>query len=113
MREIIVNEIPKLNKCLQSLSEYYNEVSNNFKGSYPSRPYKETLQLFEEAITSNLSKIAVIEKDNDFIGFCKVDICGENGILDYLSVLKEYRAMGYGKALMDWAMDTFKKWGVR
>lgn len=44
MREITVNEISKLNKCLQSLSEYHNEVSNYFKGSYPSRPYEDTLK---------------------------------------------------------------------
>lgn len=46
------------------------------------------------------------------MGFCKIDICGNVGKLDYLVVLKEYRGKGYGKALMDWAMSSFDGNGV-
>ena len=45
-------------------------------------------------------------------GFCKADICGENGKLDYLVVRKEFRGKGYGKALMDWAMELFERFKV-
>ena len=49
MCEIVSTEVPKLRACLESLAEHHNAVSNNFKGKYPSRPYENTLKLFEEA----------------------------------------------------------------
>lgn len=50
MREIEASETRKLEKCLRALAEYHNGASVNFKGGYPSRPYEETLKLFEEAL---------------------------------------------------------------
>lgn len=45
MREINEDEVQKLEKCLQVLAEYHNAVSIHFKGSYSSRPYKNTLTI--------------------------------------------------------------------
>ena len=112
MREITEVEVPRLSRCLQALAEYHNEVSNYFKGSYPSRPYEKTLALFEEALAKKISRVAVVEVDNQIVGFCKVDMCGENGKLDYLVIQKEYRGKGYGTALMDWAMQVFDESNV-
>ena len=53
-----------------------------------------------------------MEDNGSVVGFCKIDICGYVGKLDYLVVLKEYRGKGYGKALMDWAMGSFDRNGV-
>lgn len=47
MREIEASETRKLEKCLRALAEYHNNVSVNFKGGYPSRPYEETLKLLK------------------------------------------------------------------
>lgn len=112
MREIIGEEVQKLEGCLQSLAEYHNEVSTNFKGSYPSRSYEDTLRLFEKSLTEKTSRIAVIEENGNIVGFCKIDLHNENGRLDYLVVQKRYRKKGYGKALMDWAMQLFEKSNV-
>lgn len=112
MREITFDEVDKLKDCIIALSEYHNEVSTNFKGIYPSRPYSETLELFSNAIRNNVSHIAVIEDNVKIIGFCKIDTTDKKGKLDYLVVLKEYRKKGYGKQLMDWAMDMFRKFNV-
>lgn len=112
MREITAEEVQKLGGCLQSLAEYHNEVSTYFKGNYPSRPYEDTLKLFEEALVKKTSHIAVEEADNRIVGFCKIDMCDENGKLDYLVIQKEYRGKGYGKSLMDWAMQLFDRCGV-
>lgn len=68
--------------------------------------------MFENALRENVSHIAAIEDRGQIVGFCKVDLCGEKGKLDYLVVLKEYRGNGYGKALMDWAMESFAEYGV-
>lgn len=53
-----------------------------------------------------------MEDNGSVVGFCKIDICGYVGKLDYLVVLKEYRGKGYGKALMDWAMSSFDRNGA-
>lgn len=112
MREITTDEVPKLSNCLRALAEYHNEVSTCFKGDYPSRPYESTLKLFEKALAEKTSHIAVVEDDNSIVGFCKIDIYDENGKLDYLVVKKEYRGKGYGKILMDWAMQLFTRYGI-
>ena len=112
MREIAMDEIQKLQECLQALAEYHNAVSVNFKGAYPSRPYEETLKLFEKAFTEGTSRIAVVEDENRMVGFCKIDRNGAHGKLDYLVVQKAYRGKGYGKALMEWALQSFDRCGV-
>ena len=107
MREITAVETPKLVKCLQALAAYHNEVSTNFKGDYPSRSYEKTLKLFEESLLNQTSHIAVVEENDTIVGFCKIDVFERKGKLDYLVVQKEYRGKGYGKLLMNWAMQSF------
>ena len=114
LREIAAEEAPRLRECVQALSEYHNEVSANFKGSYPSRPYDETLALFAKALRDRSSRIAVIEEAGGIACFCKVNLHGDGtGKLDYLAALPQYRGKGYGKAMMDWAMAAFSESGVR
>ncbi len=112
MREITASEVSKLEECLRALAEHHNAVSANFKGTYPSHPYEITLKRFEEALEAQTSHIAVVEEQERMVGFCKIDLCGESGKLDYLVVLKEYRGKGYGKFLMDWAMQSFDQYHV-
>lgn len=108
MCEIVSTEVPKLRACLESLAEHHNAVSNNFKGKYPSRPYENTLKLFEEALINKTSRIAVAEEQGCIVGFCKIDICAEGGRIDYIVILKEHRGKGCGKLLMDWACSCLK-----
>ncbi len=109
MREITTGEVQKLDACLRTLAKYHNAVSTHFKEEYPSRPYEETLQLFADALARKSSLIAVAEDGERVVGFCKVDFCDTNGKLDYLVVQEGYRGMGFGRALMDWAMQTFDR----
>ena len=113
IHEINKTEVESLLECLSALSEYHNEVSTNFKSAYPSRPFEATLALFCENLESGVSQIAVIESAEKVIGFCKIDILNGIGKLDYLMVLQEYRGNGYGKQLMDWAMEQFHKSNVK
>lgn len=112
IREIHADEIHKLRGCIMQLSEYHNEISLNFKGYYPSRPYEETLHVFSEGLESGQSRIAVLEHGETVIGFCKIDMHGKKGKLDYLVVLPEFRRQGLGKQFMDWAMELFRQNGV-
>ncbi len=113
MREITPDEVSKLYDCIRELSEYHNTKSVNFKGYYPLSPYEKTLESFEAALSSQDSYIAVAEIENRIIGFCKVDINGESGKLDYLVVKEEFRGKGFGKELMDWAMRIFAQSNVK
>lgn len=113
MREIGIDEVGKLNDCIRELSEYHNRISINFAGTFPSRPYGQTLHMFTESLKNQTSRIAVIEQDSEIIGFCKVDIKGSNGKLDYLIVKEQFRGKRYGKKLMDWAMQVFRECDVR
>lgn len=97
IREIEVNEINKLLDCIMQLSEYHNTISVNFKGSYPSRPYNETLNVFSESLEKGQSRIAVIESGEKVIGFCKVDM---NGKMESWIIWLSYRSIA-NKVLVD------------
>ena len=112
MRELDDKEVYRLEECLKELAAHHNEVSTGFKGCYPKRPFVETLETFREDVQSGKSRIAVVENGDKALGFCKIDICGTEGKIDYLIVLKEVRGSGYGNILMDWAVDTLKQSGV-
>jgi len=112
MRELAYKEIYRLEECLKELAEHHNEVSTGFKGCYPKRPFAEALESFRKDVQSGKSRIAVVEENGRILGFCKTDVCGAEGKIDYLIVLKEARGSGYGNDLMDWAMNTLKQSGV-
>ena len=113
IRRITSEEIPKLYECVKALSEYHNEVSLYHKGSYPTKPYEETLEKFARDHASGTSEFAVIEDGGEIAGFGKIDLAPDGGKLDYLIVLEKYRGKGYGGALMDWAMARFRDAGIR
>ncbi len=97
MREIASDEVYKLHNCIETLSKHHNNISTHFKGTFPIKPYKMTLELFKTALDRKPSHIAVIEDNVQIIGFCKVYISDNIGKLDYLVVLEDYRGNGFGK----------------
>ncbi len=113
MREIASDEVCKLENCLLALAAHHNKVSVNFRGCYPKTPVEQTLKRFSADLDNGKSYIAVAEKDGAVIGFCKVDIDGGTGVLEYLVVLEEHRGSGYGAALMEWALSRFDRCGAR
>ena len=112
IREIHSEETGKLYECLEALAEYHNKVSVYFKGCYPKIPSGQRIKQFASELEEGRSRIAVIESDRKFLGFCKISADGNTGTLEYLVVLEQERGKGYGVALMDWAMNTFQKLGV-
>ena len=112
IREIDASDVNRLMECIVQLSEYHNQISTNFKGCYPSRPYELTLSVFEKCLLNRTSHIAIVENNDKIVGFCKVDIAEQNGKLDYLVVLQEFRNQGFGNQLMTWAMKTFETYHI-
>ena len=109
MRELAENEVGGLRECLEALAAHHNRVSVHFKGAYHSRPYETTLSGFAASLARGEARVAAVEEAGAVVGFCKVDLTGESGKLDYLVVLPDRRGRGYGKALMDWAMGVFEE----
>lgn len=108
LRTIHEDEVQKLLPCLEALAAYHNKVSHNFKGYYPAFSHSVTLERFKRQLASKESIIAVIGKQQ-VCGFCKVDITAGSGKIDFLFVFEKQRNKGYGKLLMDWAMQTLKE----
>ena len=69
---ITKDEVYRLRECIRELSEYHNKVSVNFTGSYPSRPFDATLEIFAKALERKTSRIEAVEVDGEIAGFCKV-----------------------------------------
>ena len=113
MREIDSTEVCKLENCLLALAAHHNKVSVNFKGCYPKTPVEQTIKHFAADLDSGKSYIAVIENDDSIIGFCKINIDDNIGVLEYLIVLGNYRGLGYGAELMDWSLNKFSDYGVK
>ena len=113
MREVGIEELGKLYECLEALAKHHNQVSTYFKGCYPLTPIEQTIKRFEDDLGQGKSSIAVIEDDDRVVGFCKINVDGTAGTLEYLIVLGEERGKGYGAALMGWALDSFRKLQVK
>lgn len=111
-REIAAQEVSKLKKCVEELSEYHNNVSTYHSGMYPDKPSWQTLEQFQKMLEAGEAKIyACVDKDK-VVGFCKIDIHDMQGKLDYLFVANDYRKKGIGDTLMKWALETFKRCNV-
>ena len=62
LRIIDDKEVPRLKPCLAALAAHHNSVSLHFQGTYPSRPYEQTLELFSAALAQGRPQIAVLEE---------------------------------------------------
>lgn len=112
MKELTCGEVYRPEECLTELAEHHNEVSTAFRGCYPKKPVRETLESFENDIRSGRSRIGVIASEERIPGFCKISIDDKEGTIDYLIVLKEFRGKRYGDILLGWALDALGQSGV-
>lgn len=113
IREIDYSEVKLLKPLMENLAFHHNNVSINFKGSYPRHLDKERIARFEKEIKEGKSKAFCCFENDKIVGVIKIDIDTDCGVIDYLVVKNEYQAQGYGKALMDIALETFKKYEVK
>ena len=98
----------QLRPCLQELAEHHNAVSRHFRGAFPTLPLDQRLAGFTEDVRAGRSHICALMDGDAVAGFCKVNLAGEQGTLHYLVLRKAYRGQGWGKQLMDWAMQAFE-----
>lgn len=113
IRSAGVGDRAALAACLEALAEYHNSVSLNFSGDYPRKLSDKVIEEFFEGVSAGSAEIAVAAVGECVAGFAKISFCGDEGWLDYLFVLEEYRKNGYGAMLMDWAVAEFERLGAR
>lgn len=109
MREIKAEEAYKVYECLESMNEHHNKVSVYFKRHYPAITTENRIKEIEQKLKEGKSYIAVVEDNERVIAFCTISIDGSEGTVDYLAILEEARGKGYGKALMEWALNKFQE----
>lgn len=109
LEELKANEIKMLKPLMEYLGTHHNDVSINFKGYYPRHKDEDRIERFEKEINAGCSKAFACYEDNKIVGVIKIDFENNNGVIDYFVVLEEYQGKGYGKALMDKALEVFKE----
>lgn len=121
IKEISADEIKLLKPLMESLANHHNNVSANFKGTYPRHSDKDRISRFELELNHKTSRAFCVYENDNIVGVIKIDIKNKDGVIDYFVVLESCRNFvvlescrnkGYGKALMDKALDTFSKNGV-
>lgn len=112
IKEISADEIKLLKPLMESLANHHNNVSANFKGTYPRHSDEDRISRFELELNHNTSKAFCVYENDKIVGVIKIDIKNKDGVIDYFVVLESCRNKGYGKTLMDKALDTFSKYGV-
>ena len=104
------DELHLVRESMMKLSAYHNTVKTHqdfeFRGVYVDT----TLERLAEAIPKGESKVKVLEKDGEVIGFVVVELNEEarRGFLGWIFIEEAYRGQGHGGRFMDWAMEEFK-----
>lgn len=113
IKEITINDIESLRPLMECLSFHHNNVSANFKGTYPRHSDDQRIARFKNEVLQEKSKIFGCYVDDKIVGVIKIDLNEPQGVIDYLVVQEEYRGFGFGDALMNMAMLTFKEYGIK
>jgi len=100
-------QVKSLADILRSLAEHHNQAAAFFSGLYPIKSVDDTLAGMAQKVEKGLSLIEVIRVGGEIIAFCQCTVEDQIGVLEYLAVLPGHRGKGYGKALMDRAMEHF------
>ena len=100
----------QLNICLDIIHESFQTVADEMnltKENCPSHtafiPLEKLLASFE-----NGNPMFLYQHQDKFIGYFSLSICNDSVELNNLAVLPEYRHLGIGKELVDYASDYSK-----
>ena len=112
IRQLRSDEIPQLEPCLLELAAYHNSLSIPFAGVFPYLPISAVLEAMAANVQKGKGVANAVFEDSRIIGFCNLGIEGTYGQVENLFVFAEKRGCGYGRSLMDRALDIFRARGV-
>lgn len=106
-------EIAILKGPLADLEVHHNDVAETFPGVYPIMPVDETIADTVELVRENRARVEVLlDDDGSVAGFSNAQHHGENGEINWLYVRDDLRGQGWGKQLLDNALDYLRNNGV-
>ena len=110
INELSFTEIGGILPLLEFLAENDDKKSKYFGGigMYPTEPFEQTISEISKEVENGYSKIDVVKNNNRIIGFTQYAIKNSIGELKYLVMLPEYKNQGYGKLLIERAINYFK-----
>jgi len=108
IKKINYNDIGKIMHLLIALADHHNKTSKYFSGFYPLKPFDKIISEISQKVKNRNSTVDVIMKNSQIIAFSQYTIEQNLGKLEYLTVLPEYRNLGYGKKLMGRVLQYFK-----
>jgi len=107
------SEIKNILPLLKFLAEHHNKVSKYFGGMYPIKSFEQVLFEISQKVENGVSKVDVVKKDNQIVGFSQYEIENNVGELKFLVILPEYKNQGYGKLLIERALKYFESQQVK
>ncbi|MGL5416343.1 MAG: GNAT family N-acetyltransferase [Clostridium sp.] len=100
---------------LISLSEdnkvEYLDIFNRSFSDMPHGCYYESEDIEKYLKDNSLNRYYLVSDKNNMIGFMNIDICENTGSFD-IGLCKEYRGVGYGKKILEKAIETLNKMKV-
>jgi len=110
-RELEREDLPALKNCLLGLAEHHNRVSPHFGGVFPRSEPDGTLERFRQELEEGGSRFRGCFQNGRVVGFCKVDVQGQDGCIHYLYVEPTFWGQGIGGRLLEMALEQGRAQG--
>lgn len=112
-RLLNADDVPMLAEHLLPLAEYHNRVAESFAGMYPLVPFEKALADTAEMLAKGEARAEVLYDDQGRVaGYCVVHFHDNSADIDWLFVREDLRGSGWGKKLLDNALQFAKENGA-
>lgn len=105
-REVVNNLLDLIPLSTENISEYVDIYNKSFM-DMPHGTYIDDEEA-EEHFKNELIKCFIVKGNNEKIGFLEITIEGNIGTFD-IGLCKEYRGKGYGRQLLETAIDYLNR----
>lgn len=106
-RNIIMKPLELIPLLEENKKKYLNVYNSSFS-DMPHGSHWEMDNIDKYLFNNNREKYYLVKDKDDIIGFLNIDIEGDIGSFD-IGLCKEFRGRGYGKRLLETAIDTLNK----
>ena len=113
IKRLGADDIPQLAPCLRDLAAYHNALPTSFSGVYPLLPVDITIAAIAAQVREGKAVADAVHEGDRIVGFSSVSVEAAYGQVENLFVSEDRRGHGYGRMLMERALEYFRSRGVR